>query len=117
MIFLAATALICGGVRLVAPYVRDLAASRELAKPGMRYWPKKEIPPDGIWSPEELPDVLKALNGMGDTRILEIGRERIEAAIRGGCAVCPNSACHKIFPGGAPAACDRCACKFPPPKG
>ena len=117
MITLAALAVTCGLVRLAAPYILDFAASRELAEPDMRYWPKKEVPPDGIWSPEELPNVLKALNGLGDTRILEIGQERIEAAIRGGCAVCPNAACRKIFPGGAPEKCDRCACKFPPSGG
>jgi hypothetical protein len=117
MIFLAGAAAVCALIRFAAPYVKDFAADMELNKPGMRYWPKKEVPPDGIWLPEEIPAVLNALNGKGSTRILEIGEERIQAAIRGGCAVCPNQACKKIFPKGAPATCDRCACKFPPPKG
>ncbi len=117
MIFLTSAAVLCALVRFAAPYARDFAASRELAKPEMRYWPKQEVSPDGIWSPEELPEVLKALNGKGSTRILEIGEERIQAAIRGGCTVCSNQACRKIFPKGAPDACDRCKHKFPPPKG
>lgn len=117
MVFLAGAAMLCALVRFAAPYARDLAASRDLARPDIRYWPKQEVPPDGIWLPEELPEVLKALNGKGSTRILEIGEERIQAAIRGGCAVCPNQACRKIYPNGAPTACDRCQCKFPPPKG
>lgn len=117
MIFLAGAALFCGLVRLAAPYARDFAASRDLAKPTIDYYPKQEVPPDGIWLPEELPDVIRALNGKRDTRILEIGEERIQAAIRGGCAVCPNKACRKLFPKEAPATCNRCNYKFPPPKG
>lgn len=117
MIFLAGAAAVCALVRFVAPFVRDFAASRDLAKPGMRPFLKEGTFPDGIWLPEELPDVLKALRGEVDKRVLEIGEERIQAAIRGGCPVCPNQACRKIFPKGAPDACDRCQHKFPPPKG
>jgi hypothetical protein len=60
MIFLTSAAVLCALVRFAAPYARDFAASRDLAKPEIRYWPKQEVPPDGIWLPEELPDVVLA---------------------------------------------------------
>lgn len=116
MIFLAAFALTAGLVRMVAPYVKDLAAAKELAKPDMTYTEvaRKVVPVDGIWAPAELPDVIDALNGK-DNGMLEIGKERMDAAIRGGCPHCPS--CKKLFPAGAPPACDRCGHKIDPSTG
>lgn len=113
MVFLASAALVCALVRLAAPHVRSIAAGRELTKPGMDYVEvaNKLVPVDGVWSPEEMPLVIAALNG-GDQKILEVGKERIDALVRGGCPTCVN--CKKPFPHGRPEYCDRCRHKTHP---
>jgi hypothetical protein len=109
----------CGLLRLVAPHVRSLVASRELARPDMAYMEagRRFAPVDGVWSPAELPRVQDALEGRGDRKILEAGRERAEALIRGGCPVCENADCGKLFPAEVPEHCDRCGHKMPTLKG
>lgn len=111
MIFLFTAAMACGLVRFAAPHIRDIVASRELAKPGMTYTTAvKAI--DGVWSTKEIPEVLDALKFIGSDEILRIGRERVEALRRGGCPVCSNPNCRKLFPIEVPERCDRCGYKI-----
>jgi tRNA(Ile2) C34 agmatinyltransferase TiaS len=111
MLVLASSAALCSLIRFIAPHVRKIVAGSELSKPGMTYTEvaRKMTPIDGVWVTGELPRVISALQG-GDQRILEIGKERVEALIKAGCPACPT--CKKLFPQGGTSVCDRCGHKI-----
>lgn len=108
MPFILTMALVGGALRLAAPHIRKLVVAKELRKPGMQFLQagQEVVPIDGVWSQDELPAVLTTLQGLGDRKILETGRERADLLREAGCPACPR--CKKLFPQGVPTVCDRC---------